>query len=94
MFDFNYSLNEYNARHFLNLNSRISIYDWTNIHGIADYDRKFNEELPAPIFGVDLQELLSDSKQQVYKDLRLKFTKSYRLSTNHVNLIRMKVSVK
>ena len=90
VFDFNYSLNEYDARHFLNLNSRISIYDWTNIHGIADYDRKFDEELPAPIFGVDLQELLSDSKQQVYKDLRLKFTKSYRLSTNHVNLIRMK----
>ena len=90
VFDFNYSLNEYDARRFLNLNSRILIHDWTNIHGIADYDRKFNEEAPAPIFGIDLQELLNNSKQQVYKDLRLKFTKSYRLSTNHVNLIRMK----
>lgn len=87
VFNFNYSLN-YNALSFFNLNSKILIHSWTNIHGIADYDKKFNSNSPAPIFGVDLHELLKNLNGNIYDDLRLKFTKSYRLSINHVNNIR------
>lgn len=93
VFDFNYSLNQYDANDFLGLNSKIILHSWTNIHGIADYKKSFNQKndvnIPAPIFGIDLHEIL-DKSNNLYKDPRLKFTKSYRLSTNHVNNIRTK----
>lgn len=96
VFDFNYSLNSYDANHRLNLDSKITLHSWTNIHGIADYNRAPDD--PAPIFGIDLYEMLNRSwlykilgiSINLYKDSRLKFTKSYRLSTNHVNNIRTK----
>jgi hypothetical protein len=90
VFDFNYSLNYYAAQHFLNLSSKILIHDWTNIHGIADYNKGLNKNLPSPIFGFDLHELLDavHKDKKISDDIRLKFTKSYRLSTNHVNMIR------
>lgn len=90
VFDFNYSLNYYAAQHFLNLSSKILIHDWTNIHGIADYNKGLNNNLPSPIFGFDLRELLDTvhKDKKISDDIRLKFTKSYRLSTNHVNMIR------
>lgn len=96
VFDFNYSLNSYDANHRLNLDSKITLHSWTNIHGIADYNRAPDD--PAPIFGINLYEMLNRSwlykilgiSINLYKDSRLKFTKSYRLSTNHVNNIRTK----
>lgn len=94
VFDFNYSLNYYDAEKYLNLSSKISIHSWTNIHGIADYNKKFNKEKDVkstePIFGFDLHKILEHSNKKIYNDPRLKFTKSYRLSTNHVNNIRTK----
>lgn len=94
VFDFNYSLNHYDAKNYLNLSSKISIHSWTNIHGIADYNKKFNKEKdvksPEPIFGFDLHKILKHPNEKIYNDPRLKFTKSYRLSTNHVNNIRTK----
>lgn len=74
------------------------IEDWANIHGIASYatpwqsafpvqdgykhDEKY---LPAPIFGIDSQNIIKDS---LTDDLRILFTKSYRIMDNGVNRIR------
>ena len=60
---------------------------WTNIHGIASYYNKDAEnyinriqnttgQLSAPIFGIDNHDILQDGFNN---DLRLLFTKSYRL---------------
>lgn len=65
---------------------------WTNIHGIANYQnknaenyinriQKTSEQLPAPIFGVDNHDILQDGFDD---DLRLLFTKSYRLVNSKV----------
>ena len=74
------------------------IEDWANIHGIASYvtprpsafpthdDYKHNENyLPAPIFGIDSQEIIKDA---LTDDLRILFTKPYRILGNEVNRIR------
>lgn len=74
------------------------IEDWANIHGIASYatpwqsafpvqdDYKQDEKyLPAPIFGIDSQNIIKDS---LTDDLRILFTKSYRIMDNGVNRIR------
>lgn len=74
------------------------IEDWANIHGIASYatpwqsafpvqdDYKHDEKyLPAPIFGIDSQNIIKDS---LTDDLRILFTKSYRIMDNGVNRIR------
>lgn len=74
------------------------IEDWANIHGIASYatpwqsafpvqdgykhDEKY---LPSPIFGIDSQNIIKDS---LTDDLRILFTKSYRIMDNGVNRIR------
>lgn len=72
VFDFNYSLNFYDANHWLNLNSKIALHSWTNIHGIADYNRNFNKKIdgniPAPIFGFDLYEMLDSKLNRLYKN--------------------------
>lgn len=81
------------------------IEDWANIHGIASYatpwqsvfpvqdDYKQDEKyLPAPIFGIDSQNIIKDSqniiKDSLTDDLRILFTKSYRIMDNGVNRIR------
>lgn len=74
------------------------IEDWANIHGIASYatpwqsafpvqdDYKHDEKyLSAPIFGIDSQNIIKDS---LTDDLRILFTKSYRIMDNGVNRIR------
>lgn len=74
------------------------IEDWANIHGIASYatpwqsafpvqdDYKHDEKyLPAPIFGIDSQEIIKDA---LTDDLRILFTKPYRILGNEVNRIR------
>lgn len=69
-----------------------SLGSWTNIHGIANYQnknaenyinriQKTIEQLPAPIFGVDNHDILQDGFDD---DLRLLFTKSYRLVNSKV----------
>lgn len=74
------------------------LIDWANIHGIASYttshanvlkvedDYKHDEKyLPAPIFGIDSREIV---KENLEDDLRILFTKSYRIMDNGVNRIR------
>lgn len=74
------------------------IEDWANIHGIASYatpwqsvfpvqdDYKHDEKyLPAPIFGIDSRNIIKDD---LTDDLRILFTKSYRIMDNGVNRIR------
>lgn len=99
---FNYSLNKYNVSIFnqrinelLNCNGadkyNWKINSWSNIHGIANYkeinDKLWEEmkEAPAPIFGIDNHDILNDNKDN---DLRIIFTKSFRIVNDNVNSIR------
>lgn len=88
---FNYSLDE-NFRSVIE-DSRIN--SWSNIHGVAsfktpnaikdktDYNRDLG--LPAPIFGVDNHDIVNETNET---DLRISFTKPYRVIENNVNGIR------
>lgn len=88
---FNYSLDE-NFRSVIK-DSRIN--SWSNIHGVAsfktpnaikdktDYNRDLG--LPAPIFGVDNHDIVNETNET---DLRISFTKPYRVIENNVNGIR------
>lgn len=87
---FNYSFNELFLREFRNeIRSSIRASDlkinWRNIHGLAQFDnpnvkKEFgSENLPKPIFGIDSHEL-SDND-----DLRVMFTKQYRVILENVN---------
>lgn len=88
---FNYSLDE-NFRKVIK-DSRIN--SWSNIHGVAsfkipnaikdktDYNRDLG--LPAPIFGVDNHDIVNGTNKT---DLRISFTKPYRVIENNVNGIR------
>lgn len=91
---FNYSLDE----RFISLLTDENITSWTNIHGIADYNEpnaqkairrnKGNNNLntfPAPIFGIDNHDITSNGSNA---DLRILFTKSYRVIDNGINEIR------
>lgn len=94
VFSFNYSLDE----RFMSLLPDENITSWTNIHGIADYNEpnaqsairrnKGNNSLntfPAPIFGIDNHDITNSESNP---DLRILFTKSYRVIDNGVNEIR------
>lgn len=89
---FNYSLNE-STKRFLPAN----INSWTNIHGVAGYDKlsmknffsknsqNIVDTIPSPVFGIDNHDIKNSN------DLRISFTKSYRLLNNNINNIRSKV---
>lgn len=93
---FNYSLD---ARFGKELQDKgYPLNSWTNIHGLASYGDKNAEsyidriqgtrlkKLPAPIFGIDNHDILRDGFPN---DLRLLFTKSYRLvNSNVVSMVR------
>ncbi|BDR57444.1 AbiH family protein [Xylocopilactobacillus apis] len=96
---FNYSLTlpfkeKFNRDH----GDKVHILSWSNIHGVAFFKDSAAEQavlqsisyvsgfhLPAPIFGIDNHDILSDGKQD---DPRIIFTKSFRLIDNNVNIIR------
>lgn len=71
----------------------IPLNSWTNIHGLASYrdknaegyinriQKKRLKKLPAPIFGIDNHDIL---RNDFPDDLRLLFTKSYRLVNNNI----------
>jgi hypothetical protein len=88
---FNYSLDSRFGEELRD--KRYSLNSWTNIHGLASYSDKNAEsyinriqgtrlkKLPAPIFGIDNHDILRDNFPD---DLRLLFTKSYRLVNNNI----------
>lgn len=88
---FNYSLDE-NFRKVIK-DSRIN--SWSNIHGVASFKipnaiknkTDYNKDLglPAPIFGVDNHDIVNETNET---DLRISFTKPYRVIENNVNGIR------
>lgn len=100
---FNYSIDRRFINFWKDRKERVSspnpkIEDWANIHGIASYampwqsafsvqdDYKHDEKyLPAPIFGIDSRNIIKDN---LTDDLRILFTKSYRIMDNGVNRIR------
>lgn len=88
---FNYSLD---ARFGKELQDKgYPLNSWTNIHGLASYrdknaegyinriQKKRLKKLPAPIFGIDNHDIL---RNDFPDDLRLLFTKSYRLVNNNI----------
>lgn len=93
---FNYSLDE----RFVSLLKKKQdnrIKTWSNIHGIASFtdpntkiltNNRYNNEvrrLPAPIFGVDNHDIILKNNE---RDLRISFTKPYRVLENNVNSVR------
>ena len=56
---------------------------WSNIHGIAHYEE--TPYYPAPIFGIDSHGIVSRKDQS---DLRISFTKAYRVIENEINEMR------
>lgn len=56
---------------------------WSNIHGIAHHEE--TPYYPAPIFGIDSHDILS---QNVQSDFRISFTKAYRVIENEINEMR------
>lgn len=102
--NFNYSLDENIAEYMWekeNL-SEIKINSWTNIHGIAYWNKPLtrsrinkihgrkNGKLASPIFGIDGHDVLSSKNDGILSlnDPRIVFTKSFRLIDNQVNSMR------
>lgn len=56
---------------------------WSNIHGIAHHEG--TPYYPAPIFGIDSHGIFSQNGQS---DLRISFTKAYRVIENEINDMR------
>lgn len=56
---------------------------WSNIHGIAHHEE--TPYYPAPIFGIDGHGIVSRKGQS---DLRISFTKAYRVIENEINEMR------
>lgn len=56
---------------------------WSNIHGIAHHEE--TPYYPAPIFGIDSHGILSQNGKS---DLRILFTKAYRVIENEINEMR------
>lgn len=77
---FNYSLDE----KFVNIMDQEiddkRLNSWSNIHGIAHPNK--SPYYPAPIFGIDNHEILDQN------DLRILFTKSYRIIDEDINNVR------
>ncbi|WLC95321.1 AbiH family protein [Limosilactobacillus reuteri] len=89
---FNYSLDARFGQ--MMIDDGFALNSWTNIHGVASYNNKDAEhyinsihgtrlkKLPSPIFGIDNHDILEDSFDN---DLRLLFTKSYRLVNSEIH---------
>ena len=105
--NFNYSLDMSFATELatnLRPNIDLSISSWSNIHGLANWNKlrtieaydKINKienvKLPKPIFGIDNHDILGkDNNGNIdFDDPRRIFTKSYRLLDNHINDTRTK----
>ena len=86
---FNYSLDERFGRRLNDRLANVEVTSWSNIHGIASrHVPGVNDALPAPIFGIDNHDIIND---QVKNDLRVPFTKAYRVLDNGVNTIRKRI---
>lgn len=89
---FNYSLDARFGQ--MMKDDQFRLNSWTNIHGVANYNNKNAKhyinsiqgtrlkKLPSPIFGIDNHDILEDSFDN---DLRLLFTKSYRLVNSEIH---------
>lgn len=89
---FNYSLDARLGQ--MMIDDGFALGSWTNIHGVANYNNKDAEhyinsihgtrlkKLSSPIFGIDNHDILEDSFDN---DLRLLFTKSYRLVNSEIH---------
>lgn len=93
---FNYSLdadqvktyNEYFERH----NYKLKINSWYNIHGIAN-PKDMSMQNSNIILGIDITDLLGRGSSatltnDLLKDPRIEFTKSFRIISEHVNMMR------
>lgn len=100
IFSFNYSLdadqvesyNEYYERNHCNLR----INSWYNIHGIAN-PKDMSTKNSNIIFGIDITDLLDKDStatltNDLLKDPRIEFTKSFRIISEHVNMMRYSTS--
>lgn len=89
---FNYSLDARFGQ--MMIDDGFALSSWTNIHGVANYNNKDAKhyinsiqgtrlkKLPSPIFGIDNHDILEDNFDN---DLRLLFTKSYRLVNSEIH---------
>lgn len=100
IFSFNYSLdadqvesyNEYYERNHCNLR----INSWYNIHGIAN-PKDMSTKNSNIIFGIDITDLLDKDStatltNDLLKDPRIEFTKSFRIISEYVNMMRYSTS--
>ena len=96
IFSFNYSLDANEAEpyneYFEKNNCNLQINSWYNIHGIAN-PKDMSMQNSNIIFGIDITDLLgSDSSttltNDLLKDPRIEFTKSFRIISEHVNTMR------
>ncbi|MDF7639287.1 AbiH family protein [Lactobacillus sp. ESL0791] len=82
---FNYTLCYFKNKY----KNNFKMNSWRNIHGVAQY-KEINklkapfDKVSAPIFGIDNHDILND---KIDNDLRIMFTKAYRLIDNDVNSI-------
>lgn len=82
---FNYTLNDYLFHSMFDLEFKPEKLRWSNVHGIAKLmDTSFDDDLingePTPIFGVDSHDI-----GEFENDLRLLFTKQYRITLENVS---------
>lgn len=96
IFSFNYSLDADQRRsyneYFERTNCNLRINSWYNIHGIVE-SRHMSMKKSNIIFGIDMTDLLDNNKQStltntLLNDPRIEFTKSFRIISEHVNLLR------
>lgn len=96
IFSFNYSLSanqrEIYNEYFKNNDINVNINSWYNIHGIAS-PKEMSMKKSNIIFGIDITDLLNNPTSPVIsndllKDPRIEFTKSFRIISEHVNKIR------
>lgn len=80
---FNYSLDEKFIEIIDNEIDDYRLKSWSNIHGIAHHNR--NPYYPAPIFGIDNHDILSQNSCLDYRTL---FTKPYRVIEGGINEVR------
>ena len=84
---FNYSLDSYMVmsgkenKHDFFPEENVKLASWRNIHGLASY-KKYEENTPAPLFGIDDTDIINKKD-----DIRILFTKSFRMLDNEVNNI-------
>lgn len=87
IFSFNYSLNEKQKEKYNQYLKKynVKINSWYNIHGIVN-NNTTNSNI---IFGIDITDILDNKfSSNLLNDPRIKFTKSFRIISEHVNKLR------